>query len=317
MTAAPTVLISTWDDGVFVFSGGEARRELAGRRVTSLVDAGQGRTLALVDGRELARRSPDGGWTVLARSDAPLACVLDAAGFVYVGTDEARLLRLDDHDRLVPLPGFDAAPGRETWFAGSMVVDGQRLGPPLGIRTLARTADGAALLANVHVGGVPRSLDGGATWEPTLDIAWDAHEVTAHPTRAELVICACAVGLAVSRDGGATWELETEGLHASYTSAAAFLGDDLLVAASSDHFAKDGALYRRSIDGGALRRVVGGLPDTFGGIVDTECIATFGTSVAVADSAGNAYRSDDGGERFAKIATTLPTPSSVHLLPAG
>ena len=66
--------------------------------------------------------------------------------------------------RIESIRGFDEVPGRDTWYAGSAVINGQVVGPPLGIRSMSATADGSAILANVHVGGIPRSTDGGATW---------------------------------------------------------------------------------------------------------------------------------------------------------
>ena len=68
------------------------------------------------------------------------------------------------------------------------------MGPPLGVRSIAATCDGAALLANVHVGGIPQSTDSGLTWRPTIDIEADVHEVCAHPTRPEIVIAAAGAG---------------------------------------------------------------------------------------------------------------------------
>jgi hypothetical protein len=66
------------------------------------------------------------------------------------------------------------------------------------------------LLAYVHVGGIPRSTDGGATWQPTIDIDNDVHEVRAHPRRPDIVMAATAIGLCTSRDRGLTWEVMTE-----------------------------------------------------------------------------------------------------------
>ena len=154
------------------------------------------------------------------------------ADVIYVGTDDARVLRIDADGALEPLRGFDATAGRDTWYAGSAIINGQRVGPPLGIRSITATPDGAVLLANVHVGGVPRSTDGGATWQPTIDVDSDVHEVRAHPNRPGVVMAAAAIGLCTSRDGGLTWNVEQEGLHASYCSAVAFAGDDVLVSAS-------------------------------------------------------------------------------------
>ena len=76
--------------------------------------------------------------------------------------------------------------GRDTWYAGSAIVNGQRVGPPLGIRSVTATPDGV-LLVNVHVGGIVRSSDGGITWQPTIDIDTDVHQVCAHPTDPRMV----------------------------------------------------------------------------------------------------------------------------------
>ncbi len=137
----------------------------------------------------------------------------------YVGTDDARVLRVRTDGKIEQLRGFDVVEGRDKWYAGAAVINGQLLGPPLGIRSMTATSDGAVLLANVHVGGIPRSTDRGATWQATIDIDTDVHEVRAHPNRPDIVVAAAAVGLCTSRDGSATWEIEQEGLHASYCSA--------------------------------------------------------------------------------------------------
>jgi photosystem II stability/assembly factor-like uncharacterized protein len=171
------------------------------------------------------------------------------------------------------------------------------------------------LLANVHVGGVPRSTDNGATWQPTIDIDTDVHEVCAHPTDPRVVIAAAAVGFCLSHDGGATWTVDEDGLHASHCSAVAFLGHDALVAASTDHFASQGAVYGRSID--APRPFVpagGGLPRWIDGIADTRCIATRASTAAVADRAGNLYLSTDSGRTWSRRADGLPPPSSVVIV---
>ena len=47
------------------------------------------------------------------------------------------------------LHSFEAVVGRDTWYAGSAIIDGQRVGLPLGVRSIAATTDGRVLLANV------------------------------------------------------------------------------------------------------------------------------------------------------------------------
>ena len=213
---------------------------------------------------------------------------------------------------LDPLEGFDRVAGRETWFAGSAIVNGQRVGPPLGIRSVAANANGSALFANVHVGGIPRSLDGGRTWEPTIDIHSDVHEVRGHPADADIVAAASAVGLCMSRDAGATWSIEHAGLHAPHCSAVAFLGDDILVSAAKDPFAAEGRVYRRSIRrDGELVAVEDGLPAWTEGKVDTGCIASNGSMIAVADRGGNLYLSAEFGRGWSRIDSGLPAPSGV------
>jgi hypothetical protein len=191
------------------------------------------------------------------------------------------------------------------------VVDGRLMGPPLGVRSMAAACDGGALYVNVHVGGIPRSSDGGASWRPTLDIDLDVHEVCAHPGRPEIVIAAAAAGLCISRDGGESWRVTTDGLHACYGSAVALTGEWLYLAASTDHFTSQGALYRRRIDDdGPLEKVGGGLPAWLGGIVDTHCIAVRGDDLAIVDR-GALYGSQDSGRSWSLWADGLPSPSAV------
>jgi hypothetical protein len=310
-----TILAATWRDGLFVFSGEARQQELAGQAVGALVPDRHGGALAIVDGHSLCRRTPQGEWNAIATTEIPLACAVEVGDVIYVGTDDAHVLRVSTNGQIDTLRGFDAVPGRDAWYAGSALIDGQLVGPPLGIRSIAATSDGAVLLANVHVGGVPRSTDGGVTWQPTLNIDSDVHEVCAHSIDPGIVIAASAIGLCVSRDGGATWTIEQEGLHALHCSAAAFVGNDILVAASADHFASQGAVYRRPIDGGYPLAPIGGdFPRWTDGIADTGCIAARASSVAVADKGGNLYVSVDAGRTWSHRANGLPAVSSVLVL---
>ncbi|MFL6619078.1 MAG: WD40/YVTN/BNR-like repeat-containing protein, partial [Povalibacter sp.] len=269
----------------------------------------------IVDGRTLSQRSSKGIWRTVAVSEFDLSCIVNVLGEIYVGTEDAQILRLGANGSLERLPGFDVVLGRDTWYAGTAVVDGKVVGPPLGIRSITATCDGAVLLANVHVGGIPRSTDRGVSWHPTVKVEEDVHEVRAHDTRPDIAIAAAATGLCTSRDGGETWSVEQEGLHACYCSAVAFAGDDILVAASEGHFAAQGAIYRRPIDGpGPLSRVSGGLPEWLDGIVDTACIATHGSMLALADGGGSIYVSEDAGGSWRRAPGQMPSASSVLIV---
>jgi hypothetical protein len=307
--------VATWRDGLFVVGGEIRGHELDDHSVRALASDGHGGALAIVNGRSLRRRSPGGVWSTIATTEWDLACCVAVGDIIYAGTDDARVLRVRANGEFEPLRGFDLVSGHETWYAGSAVINGQRVGPPLGIRSMSASPDGAVLLANVHVGGIPRSTDGGATWQPTIDVDSDVHEVCAHPDRPGIVIAAAAIGLCMSRDGGVTWTVEQEGLHAPYCSAVAFAGDDILVSASVDHFATQGAVYRRPVDGnGPLVAIAGGLPAWTDGIVDTRCIAAHAAAVAFADRKGNLYVSADSGRSWSRRVGGLPSPSSVLIV---
>lgn len=310
----PTVLAATWRDGLFVVTGEPRHQELAGQSVRALAPDGHGGALAVVDGHALCRRTLDGEWSTIATSEFQLACSVAVRDVIYVGTDDARLLRVSANGKVDQLSGFDAVAGRDRWYAGSALINGQLVGPPLGIRSITATSDGTVLLANVHVGGIPRSMDGGVTWQPTIDVDSDVHEVCAHPIHPGIVIAAAAIGLCISRDSGATWTVEQEGLHASYCSAVAFSGSDILVSASADHFATQGAVYRRPMDEHGPLVPVSGLPRWIDGIADTGCIATRASALAVADKAGNLYVSADTGSTWSRCANGLPTTSSVLIV---
>ncbi len=309
----PTILVATWGEGLFAVTGDGRTQEIANQPVRGLAPDGRGGALAIVGRHSLRRRAPSGEWATVATSELELSCCMAVRDTVYVGTDDARMLRLSQGGgALDPIHGFDRVAGRDDWFAGSAIVNGQRLGPPLGIRSVAANSNGSILFANVHVGGIPRSMDGGRTWQPTIDINSDVHEVRAHPADPDIVAAASAIGFCISRDAGATWTIERDGLHASHCSAVAFSDDDILVSASTDPFAAHGRIYRRPIGpDGEIAAVEDGLPTWTNGKVDTGCIASNGSTIVVVDSAGTLYMSTEFGRAWSRSGSELPTPSSV------
>jgi hypothetical protein len=307
-----TILVATWGDGLFALTGETRRQEISNQPVRGLAPDGCGGALSIVGGHELRRRASNGEWIAVATSELDLACCMGVGGVIYVGTDDARMLRLSKDGKLELLEGFDNVAGRDTWYAGSAIVNGQRVGPPLGIRSMAADAAGTVLFANVHVGGIPRSRDGGESWQPTIDIKSDVHEVRVHQADPRIVVAATAIGLGISRDFGETWAVEQEGLHAPHCSAVAFSGDDILVSASTDPFVPKGRIYRRPIKtGGVLEAVENGLPTWTDGVIHTGCIDTNGATIAVADRSGNLYLSADFGHAWLRSHKDLPTPSGI------
>lgn len=324
------LLISTWADGVVFIAGGERKVAFAGKMVRGLVSDGQGGAFGITDHHSLSRWTLESDWSTVATHDSELSCVAANSEGFFVGTDDARLLKVDRTGRVKIIDSFDKTPGRDSWYAGSVVINGQVLGPPLGVRSIAMSPDGKVVFANVHVGGIPRSSDGGESWQPTIAVDSDVHEVRVHATRPEIVIAATATGLAVSEDGGTSWSIETEGLPGPdhYCSAVAFAGDDILVAASADHFAPRGAVYRRSIGGGGPLVPLGApdvasedqdpdhfrLPRWTGGIVDTACVSTCGDTIAIADGQGTVVLSEDNGRSWSRVAEGISGVSSLLVL---
>lgn len=290
-------------DGLFTLNG-SAEREVEGHAVTAL-----GHGWAIFDGDTVVYETDDGWQQALSvrspeRSLGIHGALLARSRDAIVGWGPS-LTRVFKERRFEPIEGFETVPGRDDWHAV-----GSR--QPY-VRSLTATA-GGVLLANVHVGGIPRSTDDGASWQPTIDVDADVHQVRAHPQRRELVLAAAAVGLCRSDDAGATWTVTTDGLHASYCRAVATAGDVMFVSASTGPFTEQAALYRRSIEGNRrLERCTNGLPEWQPHNIDTACLDTDGTRVAFGGADGIVYGSDDAGRTWHVLARDLPPISAVTI----
>jgi hypothetical protein len=290
-----SVLVTT-TDGYHIFtSSGKQLRSLEGHRVECFTPGPDGTFLAVIDRHEVWSHDSDGEWTPLAKSEATLTAVVAAGDRVFAGTNDARVLRLGSSGAFEPLTGFDTVAGRDEWH---------QVGSPLQVRTMTATCDAAVVLVNVHVGGIPRSTDGGVSWEPTVAVDDDVHQVLAHPTRPEIVVAAASVGLCRSQDAGATWTSTTDGMQLTYARGVALVGDEVVVSVSDGPWASNALLYRASVDGGPLTPVTGGLGELHGN-VDSRCVASDGTVVALADGEGSVWRSAEGFEGFERIADGL------------
>ena len=141
------------------------------------------------------------------------------------------------------------------------------------------------------------------------------HEVGAHPSQPRIVIAASAIALCISRDGGTTWSVEQEGLHAIYCSAVAFPGNNKFVAAIEDHFAAQGAVYRRPLDAQVPFVPVGaGIPTWTAGFVDTSCIAMSNSALAITDKGGNLYICAGAEYAWSRCPDRIPAPSSLLIV---
>ncbi len=253
--------------------------------------AGVWGTYVLLDGKRIAK--------VDEYELAPVAhvdlgsCQSMAAvdGGLLLGIEDARLARFDLFDSgISALDAFDSVPGRATWEnpAGSS--------PDLRSMTVTDTG---TWLVNVHVGGVWRSIDRGATWSNVIEPGDDVHEIGTG--RAGVVVAAAAKGFGWSLDDGATWQWTSEGLHAGYCRAVAVDGDVAYVTASTGPTTRDGRLYRAVRLGSAFEPCGGGLPESFPFNLDTGCLAARDGETALGTPDGRVWRSRDRGDAFEAV----------------
>lgn len=278
----------------------ESRVENEGEEVTAIAIEGATRW-AIVGGRDLRRSSDGGAWETLTTLQGLRAnCLLPTSSGLLVGTSEARLMR-HFGGALEVVEGFGRVAHRDDWYTP--------WGGPPDVRSLAGNA--STLFANVHVGGIPRSGDGGDSWEPTVDIDADVHQVLAHDG---WVLAAAARGLLTSEDDGASWLLADEGLHGSYCRAVAVAGETVLLSASTGPFSGQAAVYRRPLGSdGEFERCRKGLPEWFGENVDTACVVATEEAAAVGTSDGSVFLSEDRGVTWSPVATGVPSVTCLAL----
>jgi hypothetical protein len=283
-----------------VWRDGEA--ELDGHSVAALERRGQ-TWWAAVDDHDVWRRDEAGEWAKVATHDSDrLNAILPLDDQVLAGTSEAHLVRIIE-GAAERVESFESIVGRGEWFTP--------WGGPPDVRSFA-VSDTGVIFANVHVGGIVRSDDRGDTWEPTIDIRSDVHEVITGD--GEVVLAATARGLALSRDGGSTWQFDADGLHASYARAVALSGETVFLTASDGPFGGRAAPYRRPLDGSAVFTKNGdGLPEWFPGNIDSACLAASGRKAAFGTHDGRVFLSADSGRTWSQVAKDLPEVRALRL----
>ena len=264
-----------------------------GCNVTSLSPDG---SWAVVDRRELWNKAAS--WDLVASSDLGLQCVLPVGDEVFAGAAEAHLLKLSG-DRFDLVAGFEDVEGRDDWFTP--------WGGPPDVRSIAASSSGE-IYVNVHVGGIVKG-DGDAKWEPTLDISADVHEVRVSEN---LVIAACAVGLAESGDAGFAWNYDHEGLHATYARAIAAGDESLFMSVSHGPRGGDAAIYRQPCDGARCFERCD-LP-SFTHNIDTGCLDASGRTVAFGTRDGEVYGTEDNGNAWSVLRDGLPAINHLVLI---
>ena len=296
-------IITATRDGLRTFDeGGHEGSPVDLRRDVNAVVRDGAELWAIVDRAELWHAAED-EWRHVTTLEGVHATCLAMTDALHVGSAQARLFRLTDRT-LEPVASFDAAEGRNTWYTP--------WGGPPATRSISEW-DGDVYV-NVHVGGILRTGDGGATWTPTIDIDADVHQVA---TAEGLVLAAGAHGLSTSTDRGATWSLRAEGLEAPYARAVVVCGDRVLVSASDGPRGGHAGVYRAGLESGAFERCRAGLPEWFDDNIDTACLDALndGSYAAFGSGDGRVFGSDDGGETWLEVATRLPPINHLLIVP--
>ena len=276
----------------------------------SVGDAREGK-IAIIANENQVWTSREGEWRHELTADWALQCLRwTPDGRLLVGTEKARVGWVKD-GALHFSPSFDEVPERSLWNTP--------FGAPPAVRSLAIGADGT-LYADIHVGWIVRSRDGGETWESLRNgLNKDVHMVAAHPIRPGLVFAATAVGFHISTDYGDAFEQRLRGMPHHYQRACAvFPDDDVYLVSTAIHDGGEAAQLYRSEDEGANWRRVAGLPEVLNRNIDTHQIAVLpGGHAFVVVNDHDLYESTDGGEMWTQVGTDLPRIGSLLTLAAG
>ncbi|GAA6622240.1 hypothetical protein [Scytonema sp. NUACC26] len=294
----PQIVVGTSEGLLFIDS--EQHIELEGNSITDLALSQDG-LWAIANRNSVWHRNSTNRWHQVASvNDSQLNCILPIEGEVLVGTSGACLIRIADGN-MHRINCFQTVEGREEWYTP--------WGGPPDVRSMAVSQSGE-IYVNIHVGGILRSSNRGESWQPTIDVHADVHQVRTLLDRPELLLAATAEGLAMSRDRGNSWSFDRANLHAAYSRAIAVCKDTILMTASTGPRTNKAAIYRRPLEeSGKFEKCDRGLPEWFSSNIDTGTVATLGNCAAFGTSDGQIFLSNDAGLTWKQIATGL---ASIH-----
>jgi photosystem II stability/assembly factor-like uncharacterized protein len=248
----------------------------------------------------------------------------DQPDVVWAGTEPSALFRSDDGGETFALvEGLWNHPHRPTWTPG---------GGGLCLHTVVpHPADPARITVAMSTGGVYRTSDGGATWEPANrgvaapflpdpepEYGQCVHKIASHPQRPEQFFLQNHGGVYRSDDDARTWTSIGEGLPATFgfpvivhphQPGVAYVFP--LVADASRMPPEARARVFRTPDAGATWEALDdGLPAEhayFAVLRDAMC-ADLGQPAGIyfGTRNGEVYASSDEGDSWAAVATHLP-----------
>ncbi len=289
-------IIAGTTEGLWLFKDSQQQLELERHQINALAYGDDG-IWVVNDFSSVWHRDLNGKWNQVGSvEDLRLNCILPLKGAILAGTSEAHLVLIID-GKVELLDSFEEVEGRSQWYTP--------WGGPPAIRSLAASA-GHEFYVNVHVGGILRSQDLGRSWQPTIDLYSDVHQVLTVSTRPNLVLAATGRGLAISRDEGNSWQFELTGLHAIYSRAVAVCGNNVLISVSDGPHGDRAAVYRFPLNGeGTFEKCQQGLPKWFSDNINTRNLVASGNRAAFGTSQGDIFVSDDAGQTWKQLGTKL------------
>jgi photosystem II stability/assembly factor-like uncharacterized protein len=254
----------------------------------------------------------------------------DRPGRIYIGTEPGGLFQSDDNGESFQLVrGLWDHPSRDNWFGGGRDKPGL-------CALVIDPRDSDHLYADISVGGVFESRDGGASWEPRNkglnacylpdpypEVGHDPHFLAASPSNPDVLWQQNHCGVFRSVDGGANWT------DISQPGGPVFFGFPIAVDAQDEHtawvvpavsdeyrMAIDGALcVGRTEDGGrtwtALRD---GLPqENCFDVAYRHALDIRGDQLVFGTTTGNLFISEDRGDSWTGLGSHFPPIYSVRL----
>jgi photosystem II stability/assembly factor-like uncharacterized protein len=265
------------------------------------------------------QRTKDGGRTweecALPQPGVFSLAVGPADGAVYAGTEPSALYRSDDGgETWRELEALLMLPSRPTWSFPPRPWTSH-------VRWIAPSPhDADLLLVGIELGGLMRSVDGGATWQDHRPGAQrDVHSLAWHQRLAGRAYEAGGGGAAFSEDAGETWRPADEGRDRHYTWSVAVDPDDAelwYVSASTGPFAAHGGrdpqahIYRRRDS--RWEKVGGGLPEPIPAMPYALVAADGRVFAGLAD--GQIWESRDRGGSWAACVLDGDPLTELHAL---
>ncbi len=257
--------------------------------------------IAVIVDKHEAWTFASGKWDQIVATETRLNCICWTSDKrLLVGTESARLAWLSK-GTLKFIDSFDKVPERSLWKTP--------WGGPPDVRSLAVSSDGT-IYANVHVGWIVRSRDGGKTWKNLCEgLEMDVHQVSTHPSNPTIVFAATAEGFYLSKDYGETFSHQADGMPYRYQRACTCFPDRnvyLLSTSRGPHGYAEARIYR-SEDEGKHWEPVNGLPKGISSNINTFqiIIVRDGNALVIVEDA-SVYETNDYGMNWGKVRDDYP-----------